>query len=282
MSQLCKYQDGKTTVLANLPNSVRGLDFSQSLSGVLISDADQILYASMSGGEAREWFPKGSVKNPNAICVVGQQIYIEDPEELILVGDLSTKTVRPLLGRRSQQILHTIRRNGKSEIDRCGGLCQWGLQGVLLADSERNRVLTIGRDSLVSSFIGNGKVGLSISSVPQSCLVNRPCGIVCDNSKIYLSDTGNQIIRILTLSGAPIAVVGLPKAAVSTDPKSFRLQQPGDIALLNGSLFIADNRRLVRYDLKYQTFEVVDQRAERIQAITAGADSIFFIEASNV
>ena len=274
MPQLCQYQNGTVTVLAELPESVRGLDYSRFLNGVLITDSTGLIQLFTVKNGLEPWLQVES--GVNAICAVGQRAYFENQKHLVLSCNLPARLARPLLGQRSKQMLHTFRANGKAGIDRCGGLCIGPNDHPLLADAERNRVLIVGTHSLISNFIGSGKVGFSVAIRPEVCLLNRPCGIVSDGTKIYLADTGNNCLRILAANGAPLAVVGTPTKPGLVDGAIPSFEAPADLTIWNNELYVVDGHRLRRY--ANQTVSTVFIREQRIQAISGGAAALYFID----
>ena len=273
MPQLCQYRNGTVTVLAELPDSARGLDYSQFLKGVLITDAAGWVWLATDNG-LEPWLQVDP--GVNAICAFAQRAYLENAKHLVLSCNLAARIARPLLGQRGKQILHTLRANGESKTDRCGGLCIGPNDHPLLASSERNRVLTVGTHSLIANFIGSGKLGFSVALQPEVCRLNRPCGIASDGTKIYLADTGNNCLRILAANGAPLAVVGKPLEPGLADGVEPRFENPGDLTLWNGEVYIADGCRLRRYNKQGVTTVLVRDR--RIQAIAAGPAALYFIE----
>jgi len=61
---------------------------------------------------------------------------------------------------------------------------------------ELNRCFRFDVDgSNLSSFIGNGRSGFSVSTKLKDNIMNHPSGIVCVENEIYISDTENHCIR---------------------------------------------------------------------------------------
>ena len=107
----------------------------------------------------------------------------------------------------------------------------------------------------VTLIAGNGQAGSSVSAsnVATNSQLNDPTGVAIDASgTVYIADTGNDTIRMVTTSGVITTIAGITGASgTGTVPASAiitQLASPGALAVLpGGTLTIADsgNNRLL-------------------------------------
>ena len=118
---------------------------------------------------------------------------------------------------------------------------------VLEETGQRVRVIT--PDGKISTFAGTDTLGTSTSptGVATSQPLNSPQGLAVDSSgAVYISDTGNNIVRKVTTDGNITTVAGTGTAGYTGDggpATSATLRSPIGIAVDSyGNLFIADAR----------------------------------------
>ena len=107
----------------------------------------------------------------------------------------------------------------------------------------------------VTLIAGNGQAGSSVdaSSLATTSQLNAPTGVAIDPSgTVYIADTGNSAIRMVTTGGIITTIAGINGASgTGTVPGSAivtQLASPAAVAVLpGGTLFIADsgNNRLL-------------------------------------
>ena len=128
---------------------------------------------------------------------------------------------------------------------------------VLFADMGNNRVRMIKVSGAISTVAGTGRAGYSGDGGPAfSASMNRPEGVAVDlKGDIYISDTGNNRVRMITPAGVMTTVAGTGRRGYSGDggpAASAELNRPAGIAVdTSGKLYISDcyNQRLRVVDL---------------------------------
>jgi trimeric autotransporter adhesin len=109
-----------------------------------------------------------------------------------------------------------------------------------------NSVFALSPSGAVTRLAGNGRPGFSGDGGPAtSAQLNSPTGVVLDTlGNIYISDTGNQRIRIVT-NGIISTFAGTGTPGASGDygpPTSAQLDEPIGLAVdTSGNLYIADS-----------------------------------------
>lgn len=132
---------------------------------------------------------------------------------------------------------------------------------IYVADTGNNAIRMISAPSLtspltVSTVAGTGAFGLlnNPNGVAKNSTFNNPTGIVVDSSgNIYVSDSGNNVIRKITQSSGVASSVSTLTTGVSAPPSdSYPLNNPQGLALDSaGNLYIADkgNNTIRKIDL---------------------------------
>lgn len=119
---------------------------------------------------------------------------------------------------------------------------------LYVADTGNNRIRKITPDGTVSTVAGNGTAGY-VDGLAATAQFNGPVGLaVSRDGDIYVADTYNDVIRMITTEGqvTTIAGGGTPGFA-DGEPKVALFDTPsGIIVVENSSLIVADtgNRRL--------------------------------------
>jgi len=143
------------------------------------------------------------------------------------------------------------------------GICSDGSGALYIADCSNNNIrkltftLPITANSGVVTTIAGSTSGYT-NATGTSALFNAPSGIVINSSKtlLWVADTGNHVIRQVTLPGAvttTLAGANSPTVtsgyADSTTPTSVRFNGPQSLAIdASNNLFVAD---YVTYYLRY-------------------------------
>jgi sugar lactone lactonase YvrE len=113
----------------------------------------------------------------------------------------------------------------------------------------------------VTLVAGNGQAGSSVDSNSVATLsqLNAPTGVAVDPAgNVYIADTANHAVRMVTSNGVLSTIVGITGAAgtgtLGGAATATQLSSPSALALTPlGTLFIADsgNNRIL-FDLRYQ------------------------------
>lgn len=117
--------------------------------------------------------------------------------------------------------------------------------GVLyIADSLHHRIRRVA-GGIISTYAGTGTAGYSGDGA--SALVaqlNDPTGLALDGSgNLYVADTGNRVVRLITPAGVISTVAGNGQNGAQGDggpATDARLSSPSALAIAGGDLFIAD------------------------------------------
>jgi len=134
------------------------------------------------------------------------------------------------------------------------GLCT-GLSGdIFVADTGNHMVRRIAVDGSVGTLAGNGVQGYSGDTGPANAAsLNAPRGCAVDpQGNVFIADTGNHAIRLVTLDGKiwTIAGTGMPGFSGDAGPAlQAALHSPYSVALdTDGTVYIADkdNNRIRR------------------------------------
>jgi hypothetical protein len=86
-------------------------------------------------------------------------------------------------------------------------------------------------DNMATSYIGNGKSGFSTSNNLNHCSLSRPCGIICLNDKLYITEYGNNCIR----------EIGSHASTILGDPLNNILSHPTQIKNIGNILLFIDD-----------------------------------------
>jgi streptogramin lyase len=120
---------------------------------------------------------------------------------------------------------------------------------IYVAESGNHRIRKISPSGAVSTIAGTGVAG-NADGDALSATFNAPRGVAVDLSGyLYISDSGNNLIRVLTPAGKVITIAGNNTAgSTDGDALSSSFNRPTGIAVNdNGDIYIADyNNNKVR------------------------------------
>ncbi len=140
------------------------------------------------------------------------------------------------------------------------GLAVDSAGNVYIADTLNNRVRRVDADGTITTVAGAGAAGYTGDGKPgPEAQLNLPTGLAIGFSDtLFISDTGNNVVRQVGLDGAIHTVAGTGEAGYRGDA-GFALDSvlhaPGGIAFdSEGNLYIADtlNQRVRRIDVNEQ------------------------------
>ncbi|HEX8549881.1 MAG TPA: thioredoxin-like domain-containing protein [Cytophagaceae bacterium] len=124
-----------------------------------------------------------------------------------------------------------------------------------VSDSGHNRILVLDENGKVIEIIGQGSEGNSNGSFADASF-NEPHGMALNESKLYIADSKNNLIRIADLTTKTVATAAgsgkkgyyyfESKLNENVDPNS-----PWDLTIANNTLYIADagNHQILKMDL---------------------------------
>jgi sugar lactone lactonase YvrE len=140
------------------------------------------------------------------------------------------------------------------------GLAVDSAGNVYIADTLNNRVRRVDADGTITTVAGTGAAGYTGDGKPgPDAQLNLPTGLAIGFSDaLFISDTGNNVVRQVGLDGAIHTVAGTGEAGYRGDAGSALdavLHAPGGLAFdSEGNLYIADtlNQRVRRVDVNQQ------------------------------
>jgi hypothetical protein len=133
-----------------------------------------------------------------------------------------------------------------------------GAGNIYIADSLHNRVRKVwAATGLISTIVGNGNPTYTGDNGPApDATLSTPSGVALDGAgNLYIADTGNNVVRMISAStGIITTVAGTGAIGSSGDgfpATSAELNQPQGVTVdVNGNLYIADtsNHRIRKVD----------------------------------
>jgi sugar lactone lactonase YvrE len=147
-----------------------------------------------------------------------------------------------------------------------------GSQAIYVADTSNHAVRRISlKDLTISTVAGTGNSGYSGDGGPaSSATLSFPAGVAVDSSgNLFISDTGNNVVRKVDLSGIITTVVGTNSIGIARDPINVGDGGDARVAVLwhpsaisfdrQGHLFIADtyNNRVRKFDTEMNVITTI-------------------------
>lgn len=117
--------------------------------------------------------------------------------------------------------------------------------GLFIADPAVSRVRRLSAAAMLFNVAGTGVAGFNGDGVAASAQLNQPAGVVAaPDGRVFIADTGNHRIRVLSLSGTLSTVAGRGLRGYAGDggrALDALLDSPAGLALdRHGNLYIAD------------------------------------------
>lgn len=124
------------------------------------------------------------------------------------------------------------------------GLAIDDIGNIYVADTGNNAIRKINAQGLVTTLAGNGKAGY-LDGKASEAQFNGPIGVAVDHAgKVYVADTYNDKIRVITIDAQVSTLAGGNQAGYQDgSAKEARFDTPCSLLLNSkGELFIADTR----------------------------------------
>ena len=121
--------------------------------------------------------------------------------------------------------------------------------GWLISDSE-NHALRLYKNGKVTTIAGTGTAGYK-NATGKKARFNRPTGMAAGkNGEVYISDTGNNVIRKIDKNGKVTTYAGGKKGCADGTLKSARFTEPTGLYYYKGALYVADsgNHRICKIE----------------------------------
>ena len=137
----------------------------------------------------------------------------------------------------------------QAQLNNPTGLAMDSAGNLYIADTGNNRIRKVVQPGYISTVAGIGTSGYAGDNGPAvSAALNSPQGLAVDASgNVYIADTGNNVIRKITVANGNITTVaGNGTAGVSGDGNpalSAQLNAPTGVAVdTTGNIYIADSK----------------------------------------
>ena len=205
-----------------------------SANNVYMTDSINNLVRKVSGGNFSTIIGIGatgqSLNHPNGLVVDSQgAVYVSDTSHRVLKyanGALTTFAGTGDVGFAGD--------NGpanKAVLNNPVGLAIDAAGNIYIADANEFRIRVVSPTGIISTVAGSGHFGyVGDGGSALSAYLNFATGVAVNGSGIYISDTGNNVVRMLNISSPTIAANGVLSSA-SVLPKI----APGSLASIYGS-----------------------------------------------
>jgi uncharacterized protein (TIGR03437 family) len=126
------------------------------------------------------------------------------------------------------------------------GLAMDAAGNLFIADTQNHRIQMLAPAGTISTIVGTGIGGFSgDGGAAAAAQLNYPSAVAVDaGENIYIADTGNNCVRLVTPDGNIATIAGTGSAAYNGDngpALSVALSNPGGLALDNlGNVWVAD------------------------------------------
>ncbi len=179
----------------------------------------------------------GSLKNPTGICF--------DAAGNLYIADTGNRRIAKYFPTANQGRVTTFAGNGnvgfggdgglatKAQLNNPVGLAIDAAGNLYIADANNSRIRKVTTDGYIYTIAGSGAIGYwGDGDLATNAALNFPRGLaVGSDGKVYIADTANSVIRVLTPSAAPAA------AGASNNASGVARLSPGSLASIYGSNF---------------------------------------------
>src|SRR6185369_15254773 len=132
------------------------------------------------------------------------------------------------------------------------GVAVDGTGNLYIADFSNNRIRKVAPNGTITTVAGNGGSGYTgDGGQAASAQLNLPIGVAVDGrGNLYIADSGNNVIRMVSSTGTISTIAGTGAAGYSGDgglATKAQLANPRAIAVDSvGNVYIADGSTVIR------------------------------------
>ena len=177
---------------------------------------------------------------PAGVAVIGDNVLVADTGNHTIRRITSSETVTTLAG--AAGVEGSADGTGSGALFRFpGGIAALGAD-LYVTDSGNNTVRKVTNGGIVTTIAGSPGATGSADGTGDAARFNNPQGIVALDGDLYVADTGNHTVRKVTTAGVVTTLAGTAGTPGSSDGigVSARFRSPLGIAVLGGSLYVAD------------------------------------------
>jgi thiol-disulfide isomerase/thioredoxin/sugar lactone lactonase YvrE len=254
---------GETLFVADTENhAIRKISFDQKTVTTVAGTGRQGSWVSYGGrGTAT------ALSSPWDVACKDGLVYIAMAgNHQIWTYDSMTEQVLPFAGSGHENIVDGPAR--QAQLAQPSGISVYG-DIVYFADSEVSaiRKIDLGQKQ-VKTIVGHGLFEFGHEDGPaESALFQHPLGVCATQDNIFVADTYNSAIRVISLKNNHVyTLIGKAESKVclpdSTTCDILALYEPADVKVFGDKLYIADtNNHLIRvFDLKTNMLSTLDVR----------------------
>ncbi|TRZ81210.1 hypothetical protein D4R86_02980 [bacterium] len=118
---------------------------------------------------------------------------------------------------------------------------------IYFTNDKVNRCFRI-NNAEIEVLVGNGRSGFSIATKLDQCQLNAPSGVCCYNGNVYISDTQNKCIRMVSKNKSIKTIFGKPETSGEGG-----LDAPSKMIIKGNLIYFIDNNKI-----KYSTMDATD------------------------
>jgi hypothetical protein len=159
------------------------------------------------------------------------------------------------------------------------GICRSEKERILIAMPLAHTIISV-KNGQFNEQIGSGKRGLATSSSPRTTMFNSPSGVCYDNGLIFVSDSGNGIIRVFAgMSERPS--IGRPGVGKSVDGRGHLagFAFPSQIKANRNFVAVVDGNLIRTFRTDSPDVSTPYASSHKILDVALGGDAIYVLEA---